>query len=160
MTLRLDKMSAADLISRIKLHFIHDLSDLPIMKETGAMPKTGGLPINGLRGTPEQANNRREERFLAERPLQLVYRGEKTDAWLVECSAHGLQIVSRKPMEAREEFQIEFHLEGKPRLVRYQVLYWFQFWDDACQIGAEMVDDLSEAEAGLVLQQLLANANR
>jgi hypothetical protein len=130
------------------------------MKELGALPKMGGLPINGLRGSFDQANHRREERFLAERSIHMVYQGQPMDAWLVDCSAHGLQIVSKQAMQAQEEFHVEVRLHGKFRLVRYQVRYWFQVWAEACQIGAEMAEEVSEADAKLILQELLGSANR
>lgn len=118
-----------------------------------------GLPINALRASAERANQRREERFLAERSIHIVYHGQPMDAWLVDCSPHGLQIVSKQIMESHEEFQVEVRLHGKFRLVRYRVRYWFQLWADACQIGAQLVEEISDAEARLILQELLAGSN-
>lgn len=117
------------------------------------------LAINMLRGSGQRVNQRREERFLAERSIHMVYQGQPMNAWLVDCSAHGLQIVSKQPMESQEEFQVEVRLGGKFRLVRYQVQYWFQLWADACQIGAQLVEEISEAEAKLILQELLVGSN-
>lgn len=117
-----------------------------------------GLPINALRGGAERTDLRREERFLAERPIHMVYQGQPMDAWLVDCSAHGLQIVSKQIIESQEEFQVEVRLHGKFRLVRYQVRYWFQLWADACQIGAQLVEEIPETEANMILQDLLAGA--
>lgn len=117
-----------------------------------------GLPINALRGGVERIDQRDEERFLAERPIHLVRQGQPMDAWLVDCSAHGLQIVSKQVMESHEEFHVEVRLHGKFRLVRYRVRYWFQLWADACQIGAQLVEEISDAEANLILQALLAGA--
>jgi hypothetical protein len=142
------------------LHLGSDLSDLPGMIESGTLPKLGGLPINSLRGGFDQANHRQEERFLAERSVHIVYNDQPMNAWLVDCSAHGLQIVSKQVMAAHEEFLLEVRLHGKFRLVRYQVKYWFQLWADACQIGAAMIEEITEADAKLVLQQLLGNASK
>jgi hypothetical protein len=130
------------------------------MNESGSLPKMGGLPINSLREGISPANQRREERFLAERSVHLVYSGQPMDAWLVDCSEYGLQIVCKQAMQAHDEFQVEVRLDGKFRMVRYQVRYWSQLWADACQIGAEMVEEIPEAEAKLILQELLAGAER
>lgn len=119
-----------------------------------------GLPINSLRTASDRKDQRREERFLAERSVHIVYQGQPMDAWMVDCSAHGIQIVSKQIMEAQDEFQVEVRLHGKFRLVRYQVRYWFQLWAEACQIGAQLVEEVSEDEAKLILQELLAGAIR
>lgn len=130
------------------------------MKESGSLPGKGGLPINGLRGEASAANQRSEERFLAERSVHIVYRGQPATAWLVDCSEYGLQIVTKQPMQAHDEFHVEVRLDGKFRLVQYQVRYWSQLWDDACQIGAEMIEEIPEAEAKLILQELLAGVEQ
>lgn len=130
------------------------------MKQSGRLPKMGELPINALRGSQDQPNLRREERFLAERSVHIVYNGQPRTAWLVDCSAHGLQVVSKEVMQAQEEFQVEVRLNGKFRLVRYRVKYWFQLWAESCQIGAELIEEIPEAEARLILAELLSTAHR
>jgi hypothetical protein len=146
--------------ARQALHLPSHFSDLPSMKESGTLPKMGGLPINALRGSLDQPNGRGEERFLAERSVHIVYKGQPRTAWLVDCSAHGLQLVSKEVMQALEEFHVEVRLHGKFRLVRYHVKYWFQLWDDSCQIGAEMTEEVPEAEAKLILAELVGTAQR
>lgn len=130
------------------------------MKESGPLPGTNGLPINSLRGEAAAANQRRDERFLAERSVHIVYHGQPGTAWLVDCSEYGLQIVTKQPMQSHDEFHVEVRLDGKFRLVKYQVRYWSQLWDDACQIGAQLAEEIPEAEAKLILQELLAGADR
>jgi hypothetical protein len=130
------------------------------MEHSTKHPPSEPVAINGIRGTFEQSNLRKEERFLAERSIQALYNGKTLEMWLVDCSSHGIQIVSRQHFDCGERLQIIIQYKGAPAYVPYEVRYWFKLWSDTFQLGAELTESLSPDEEKLLLQELLAPNKR
>ena len=114
----------------------------------------GSVRLNDLRGD-RTADSRTADRFLAERAVRIIYRSKEIEAWLVECSAIGIGLVTPIEMTAGEMFQLKL-ATGHHSSLRYQVKHCTKLWDRAHQVGA-LRDPKSEGPDGAaLLESLLA----
>jgi hypothetical protein len=127
------------------------------MRHSQKHDKLPAVALNGLRGSFDESELRKEERFLAERSIEAIVRGQNRDLWLVDCSIHGLQLVCNTDMSASEQFCLIVPLQGKPIQVKYEVRYLFKLWADTFQIGAALIESFDPEQEQWLLRELLGD---
>src|SRR5258708_12771781 len=99
-----------------------------------SQPVEGGVPVNDLRGD-DITDSRKVARFLAERCVRIVYAGKELDAWLVECSALGIGLVTPVEMTVGETIVLKL-ATGHHSSVNYHVRHCTKLWYRAHQVRA------------------------
>jgi hypothetical protein len=118
-----------------------------------SQPVEGGVPVNDLRGE-DVDDSRKVARFLAERCVRIVYAGKELDAWLVECSALGIGLVTPVEMKVGETIVLKL-ATGHHSSVNYRVRHCTKLWYRAHQVGA-VRDPNDDADGVTLLKTLLA----
>ena len=113
------------------------------------------MKLDDLRGAIAP-NLRQTDRYLAERSVQISYRGADIDAWLVECSKDGIGMVCPVELAVGQTLVLKV-AAGNISTAAYAVRYCTKLWDRAYQVGARrQTTGGDDADGEAILQTLLA----
>ena len=85
------------------------------------------------------ASRRREQRLPCQRPVRILCGFDPVDAVLVQCSPHGIAVVSPVAIAAGEQFMIQVSVRSLALLV-YTVRHCQPVGNDQFRLGSELVD--------------------
>lgn len=112
-----------------------------------------------LRKAGMLSSRRREKRVDCRRPVRILYGIDAFSAVLVQCSPHGVAVLSPTAIPRGEQFMIQVNVRAMALLV-YTVRHCDALEDNQFRVGAELVDARVPKGATLqaIFQALLAPA--
>jgi hypothetical protein len=100
---------------------------------------------------------RRERRFPVEGFVRVITADDvELEAYLVDCSLHGIRLVSPSKITTGQTIQVQFHFEDKTQFVSYIVRFWRLLWVGGYQIGAELEEEPVDPDAETIIKSLVA----
>ena len=81
---------------------------------------------------------RREPRYPTHKLVRVVYNMGEQRVWVIQCSARGVAILSRAPMQTGEQFMIQLKL-GAMTLLVYVVRFCREERKGIFRVGGELV---------------------
>jgi len=97
---------------------------------------------NSSRGVVRRAGplveRRREPRYATHKLVRVVHNMGAQRVWVIQCSARGVAILSRAPMQAGEQFMIQLQL-GALTLLVYVVRFCREERKGIFRVGGELV---------------------
>jgi hypothetical protein len=103
---------------------------------------------------PVKPDARREERFLVERQISIVYGRSSTPGWLVDCSRHGIRVASPLQLYRNDQFTIVLQPQEQSIKHNYVVRHTGKLWGDIRMTGAQLIEQVDDVEADAILQFL------
>src|SRR5690349_6376306 len=92
-----------------------------------------------LRKAGMLSSRRREKRVDCRRPVRILYGLDSITGVLVQCSPHGVAVLSPTPIKHGEQFMIQVNVRAMALLV-YAVRHCVPAADSQYRLGAELVD--------------------